>query len=539
MSSKYRSKCRVNAEHIRRRPVLTFHGEIDILLLIYMKEVGYMDLTMWVLYDALRAFDIHAEPAGGDAPIEGARIFSDGGGADHRLAYVASAEDYIGAYGSLLVNRRDVLLVRGVSSGELINKVLEIFDSFRDWGNRLAAASADTGNYQALLDIAHEKLPYPMFFGKKDMRIHAITYQYDSADVFEMWDAIKEIGTIPPIMFEKMRPYNLPGRYPDDVDPIAIPAEVMGAVRYTYALRKNCYVGDTLWGDIWVYYKETKLSPAIFQIMGHIAACFSELVDKSVRAGSNRQMQFLQLVDAIDGKRIPDDERNRIYGAAYWNVADRLVLYKVDTAQTEYDHMLHGSVYEHLFSAFPLEIVFSYAKSVVIITCEEKQIEAEIAAGLNRAFRGNVRLGVSLPFIGIENISEYYEQASIAIERSNDKSADISAHRFADDSLGNLAAAFRRRFNCENWIVPELLALITADREHGTQYFKTLFCLLRNYGHRGRTSEELFVHRNTLSYRLERIFKLLGADISDERFFSYLRFCCELIATGSDISESG
>jgi hypothetical protein len=492
---------------------------------------------MWILYDALRAFDIHSEPTEGDAPIEGARILSDGGDTKHRYAYISSAESYIGARGSLLVNRHDILLVRGVSAGELINKILEIFDSYCDWDTRLTAASADAGNYQGLLNVAHEKLPYPMFFGKKDMRIHAITYQYDSADVFEMWDAIKELGTIPPIMLEEMRPYNLPGRYPDDVDPIAIPAEVMGAAQYTYALRKNCYVGGMLWGDIWVYYKETKLSPAPFQIMEHIAACFSELVERSVRAGSSRQMQFLQLVDAIDGKHISDEERSRIYDAAYWNVTDKLVLYKVDTAQTEYDHMLHGSVYEHLFSAFPLEIVFSYAKSVVIIACEEKQIEAEIAAGLNRAFRGNVRLGASLPFFGIERIAEYYEQASIAIERSNDKSADISAHRFSDDSLGNLAAAFRRRFNCENWITPELLALIASDREHGTQYFKTLFCLLRNYGHRGRTSEKLFVHRNTLSYRLEKIFKLLGADISDERFFSYLRFCCELIAEETDTSE--
>ncbi len=53
------------------------------------------------------------------------------------------------------------------------------------------------------------------------------------------------------------------------------------------------------------------------------------------------------------------------------------------------------------------------------------------------------------------------------------------------------------------------------DRLHHGDLVKTLAQYLRHSGHIGRTADALFVHRNSLRYRLARIRALLDVDLDD------------------------
>jgi DNA-binding PucR family transcriptional regulator len=58
-----------------------------------------------------------------------------------------------------------------------------------------------------------------------------------------------------------------------------------------------------------------------------------------------------------------------------------------------------------------------------------------------------------------------------------------------------------------------LAPLIEYDREHNGEYLVTLESYLRNGGSIKAMSEELYIHRNTILYRMANIKKLLGCSL--------------------------
>ncbi|MEJ8544306.1 PucR family transcriptional regulator [Brevibacillus borstelensis] len=57
--------------------------------------------------------------------------------------------------------------------------------------------------------------------------------------------------------------------------------------------------------------------------------------------------------------------------------------------------------------------------------------------------------------------------------------------------------------------------LATYDAEYGTELLTTLDSFLRTGGQTKKVGEELFIHRNSVLYRLERIQEILGVDLHD------------------------
>ena len=55
------------------------------------------------------------------------------------------------------------------------------------------------------------------------------------------------------------------------------------------------------------------------------------------------------------------------------------------------------------------------------------------------------------------------------------------------------------------------------DRQIGTQYYKTLECYVKCRYNAAHTAKELFIHRSTLFYRLERIQKLTKLNLDDAK----------------------
>lgn len=74
----------------------------------------------------------------------------------------------------------------------------------------------------------------------------------------------------------------------------------------------------------------------------------------------------------------------------------------------------------------------------------------------------------------------------------------------------------------DQWIGP----LIDYDREHRSELLKTLIAYLNEFGALEVTASKLFVHRNSLRYRLVRISELTGWDLNDPDQRFHLDLAC-------------
>ena len=64
-------------------------------------------------------------------------------------------------------------------------------------------------------------------------------------------------------------------------------------------------------------------------------------------------------------------------------------------------------------------------------------------------------------------------------------------------------------------IHPEVQKLIDYDKKHHTDFSETLRVYLEHERSQSKTAAALNLHRNTLTYRLQRIRELLNADLED------------------------
>jgi sugar diacid utilization regulator len=104
--------------------------------------------------------------------------------------------------------------------------------------------------------------------------------------------------------------------------------------------------------------------------------------------------------------------------------------------------------------------------------------------------------------------------------------ADTGAYRLLLPAMSEDPAELERF--CSDTVAP----LITYDEQYGTELVKTLETFLDNDGSMAATCKQLFTHRHTIRYRLERVRELTGLDVSSsegrERLGLGLKAMCVL-----------
>ena len=129
--------------------------------------------------------------------------------------------------------------------------------------------------------------------------------------------------------------------------------------------------------------------------------------------------------------------------------------------------------------------------------------------------------GFSASFTGFLDANIYYNQAinaSLLFERIEVERSFIAIQ---DYLFFDLLMAISGRKRLQNYISGKIMKLIICDRNEGTDYVETLRQLLENGCNVKKTAERMFVHRNTLLYRVKKIETVSGLSFdNDEDMFN-------------------
>jgi len=154
----------------------------------------------------------------------------------------------------------------------------------------------------------------------------------------------------------------------------------------------------------------------------------------------------------------------------------------------------------------PDEAAMSWAAQEVAVALEDKGQSAGVA------------IGAGAPAAGALEIAQQFREAASA---ANWAAASGNGVRMEVASRSSLA---RQIINVGRALAPDVerqLALASRvhdyDSSHGTDLLSTLEVFVREQGSVQRTSERLFIHRNTLRQRLNKISSLLGESVEDVR----------------------
>lgn len=182
------------------------------------------------------------------------------------------------------------------------------------------------------------------------------------------------------------------------------------------------------------------------------------------------------------------------------------------------------SAYDVIQNLFPdknKDFVFNITESDIILvkelksTVDSKDLEKlarSIADTLSSEFYTRVNVGIGTAVVGVKDLARSFKEAQMALEVG--KVFDTDKVIVSYDNLGIARLIYHLPTTLCETFLHEVFKVGSIDSlDHETLF--TIQKFFENNLNVSETSRKLFVHRNTLVYRLEKIKKLTGLDLRE------------------------
>ena len=126
-----------------------------------------------------------------------------------------------------------------------------------------------------------------------------------------------------------------------------------------------------------------------------------------------------------------------------------------------------------------------------------------------------LKAGYSRVMTGHMNLRRQYVQAKTALDVGSRKKPYLWIHYFGQVALTYILEQATRRLPGTMICHEGLLELKKHDEENQTQYMETLRVYLEQHLSATQAARELFIHRSTFLYRLDRIKEILQSELDD------------------------
>ena len=180
------------------------------------------------------------------------------------------------------------------------------------------------------------------------------------------------------------------------------------------------------------------------------------------------------------------------------------------------------SAYDVIQNLFPdknKDFVFNIAESDIVLVKEIKntvdsndleKLARSIADTLSSEFYTRVNVGIGTAVIGVKDLARSFKEAQMALEVG--KVFDTDKNIVSYDNLGIARLIYHLPTTlCETFLHEVFKRGSIDSLDHETLF--TIQKFFENNLNISETARQLYVHRNTLVYRLERLEKAIGLDI--------------------------
>ena len=183
--------------------------------------------------------------------------------------------------------------------------------------------------------------------------------------------------------------------------------------------------------------------------------------------------------------------------------------------------MMPFEMVQNMFPDRTKDYVISVSETDVVVVKEVKhgtdikeaeKIAVNIADTLSTEFYTKVAVGISTVVESIKDLAKAYQEAQVALEVGKVFETEKNIVSYENLGIGRLIYQLPTTL-CEMFLqeVFKKGSLDSLDRET----LMTIQCFFENNLNVSETSRKLFVHRNTLVYRLEKIRKITGLDLRE------------------------
>ena len=175
-------------------------------------------------------------------------------------------------------------------------------------------------------------------------------------------------------------------------------------------------------------------------------------------------------------------------------------------------NMFPDKSHDYVISVGELDIVLVKELKPGVDIREIERMAVNIADTISTEFYTKVAIGISTVVDNIKDLAKAYQEAQVALEVGKVFETEKNIISYENLGIGRLIYQLPTTL-CDMFLqeVFKKGSLESLDRET----LMTIQCFFENNLNVSETSRKLFVHRNTLVYRLEKIRKLTGLDLRE------------------------
>jgi len=253
------------------------------------------------------------------------------------------------------------------------------------------------------------------------------------------------------------------------------------------------------------------LLPAIAQIIS-IAMQQSDfyLLNKATYF-SNMLMQILDPLRQTDQLEL----RKSLHLFGYDLKRYKHLIY-IDFSEEDFDIRQAQTFAEHFHPSIPNSIFMIHERNILYFKSSDENVvipEAEISDWIQIVSQTNLKIGVSSMFEDVSQAQSYLKQARSVIETGRKLAPQTTVYNFDDYRLSDMVAHMSDDMDYYYYCYPPLQRLIERDAISDTNLAYTLYKYLENPANPAEVCKELFIHKNTLYYRMDKIREIMQADL--------------------------
>ena len=258
----------------------------------------------------------------------------------------------------------------------------------------------------------------------------------------------------------------------------------------------------------------------------HITRLICEVISSLMQSGSNRMtntagLMFENIIQDLLEKRIEDEATlaGRLH-ACDWQPGSRIIAVTVDMCK-------YNDVSFIDFFRNKLSIILPGAKSVyyddalvVVLDVDNKTLasNSHMFDILEQFITENDLLaGISLIFDDLLLLPQYHRQSKRAISIGQVLCAGSRMFEYRDFAVDDFVCESAKYFDVMDFCHKAVLDIKEFDDKKNTEYFVTLYAYLIHDKNVIETAEALYIHRNTVKYRIDKIEEIIGFSLKDSK----------------------
>ncbi len=372
-------------------------------------------------------------------------------------------------------------------------------------------------NVHQLVEQLSEKLQKATIIENKNFELIA----YSSPNAFS-FDLIQQKTILskrcPLFIIERLKKEGIIEQLKWEEQPIRIPdIEDIGFYqRIGVSLKHH----NILRGYLWIYEADEIINEADFLLLSKIAPLLGKLLyeEQSIIKNDVQTVIWKLLNDEF----LNEAEILQATNKVSYSVPDRFTVIVASVKETEYLNILEKI--KDIFIQEEMGYYLGMGTEIVGIINGTKQnrvaekvtqVQELIEKALTKPEKKAVYIGSGNEYSKISHIRKSYLEALEVIETMVFLNVDTLSCAFEELGLFRYLKLMYKKNISEQYRNEKIVKIMKKDAENNSELLKTLWCFIKNNCRVGKTAEQLFIHPNTLNYRIKQISELTSINFEN------------------------